>query len=255
MLGKALLVKTGSAFTEQIHSLRKQMSLKAAKETKSKGSFVPQANIEPGTYPARLVQILDLGLQPQRPYMGKDKPPANEIMLTYELVDEFMKDEKGNEIKDKPRWISETLPFYGLYADKAKSTQRYMVLDPKQEFEGDFSQLIGLPCNVTVVNNAVGDKVYDNVATISAMRERDAKNCPELVNPPKVLDLDNPDKEVFEALPEWLRDKIRGNLNFKGSPLEELVGNTPPKEKEVPQKPPVKEEPPFEVDEPSDLPY
>jgi hypothetical protein len=205
------------------------------------GNKVPQANIEPGTYPARLVQILDLGLQAQRPYQGKDKPPAQEIMLTYELVDTFMLDENGKELEDKPRWISETLPFYGLYADKAKSTQRYNALDPQGLYDGDFSKAIGEPVNVTIVNNAVGDKVYDNIATISAMRPRDADKCPELVNPSKLFDLDDPDLEVFNALPEWLRDKIKSNLNFKGSKLEKLVGGAAPKEKAKPAPEPAAE--------------
>lgn len=208
------------------------------------GNRVVQANIEPGTYPARLVQILDLGLQAQRPYQGKDKPPAQEIMLTYELVDEFMKDEAGNEVKDKPRWISETLPFYGLFADKAKSTQRYNALDPNGEYDGDFSKAIGQAVNVTIVNNAVGEKVYDNVATISTMRARDANNCPDLVNPPKLFDLDDPDMDVFNSLPEWLRDKIKGNLNYKGSKLEKLAGNAAaePKAKAKPAAAPAPEE-------------
>lgn len=225
------------------------MALKAAKDVK-KTNYIPQANIEPGTYPARLVQIIDLGLQAQRAFQGKEKPPANEIMLTYELVDEFMKDEAGNDIEDKPRWISETLPFFGLFADKAKSTKRYFALDPNNDHDGDFAKLIGVPCNVTVVNNSVGDKTYDNVAAVTTMRERDAAKCPDLVNPPKVFDVDAPDMEVFNSLPEWVRDKIKGNLNFKGSALEKLVGDAPPpKAKE--EKPAPKKEAP--VDE--DLPY
>lgn len=213
------------------------------------GNRVPQANIEPGTYPARLVQIIDLGLQAQRPYQGKDKPPAQEIMLTYELVDTFMLDEDGKELEDKPRWISETLPFYGLYADKAKSTQRYNALDPNGEYDGDFSKAIGQPVNVTIVNNAVGDKVYDNVATISTMRPRDADKCPELVNPSKLFDLDDPDMEVFNALPEWLRDKIKGNLNFQGSALQAKIGNAPAPAKDKPKKAEKKEEPAAEAED------
>lgn len=209
------------------------MGLNAKKMGGDKKQFAPQANIEPGVYPARLVQIIDLGLQPQKPYQGKEKAPAHEIMLTYELVDEFMKDEQGKDIEDKPRWISETLPFYGLFADKAKSTQRYLALDPKEQFEGDFSKLIDTPCNVTVVNNAVGDKVYDNVGNVGGMRPRDAANCPELKNPAKVFDLEAPDMEVFNKLPKWLQDKIKGNLNFAGSALEKAIGGAPaPKEKE-----------------------
>jgi len=232
------------------------MALNAKKIGNGGGNRTPQANIEPGTYPARLVQIIDLGLQAQRPYQGKDKPPAQEIMLTYELVDTFMVDEKGEELTDKPRWISETLPFYGLYADKAKSTQRYNALDPSGDFDGDFAKAIGQPINVTIVNNAVGDKVYDNIATISAMRPRDADKCPELVNPAKLLDLDAPDLDVFNALPEWLREKIKGNLNYKGSPLEQLLGGGGDRPRSAPAKaakPAKAEEPAAEQDE--DAPY
>lgn len=216
------------------------------------GNKVPQANIEPGTYPARLVQILDLGLQAQRPYQGKDKPPAQEIMLTYELVDTFMLDENGEELADKPRWISETLPFYGLFADKAKSTQRYNAIDPTGEFDGDFTKAIGQPINVTVVNNAVGDKVYDNIATISAMRPRDADKCPELVNPPKLLDLDAPDAEVFNSLPEWLRDKIKSNLNYKGSALEQLLTGGGDRPRSAPNRAAKAKPAPVEVDDADD---
>ncbi len=218
------------------------MGLNAKKVGGGGGNRTPQANIEPGTYPARLVQIIDLGLQAQRPFQGKDKPPAQEIMLTYELVDTFMLDENGKELEDKPRWISETLPFYGLYADKAKSTQRYNALDPSGEFDGDFSKAIGQPINVTIVNNAVGDKVYDNIATISAMRPRDADKCPELVNPSKLFDLDNPDMEVFNALPEWLRDKIKSNLNYKGSPLEQVLNGGGDRPRSAPAKQAPKQE-------------
>ena len=187
---------------------------------------IAQENIEPGVYPARLVQIIDLGLQAQRPFQGKDKPPAQEIMLTYELVDEFMKDENGEPLENKPRWVSETLPFYGLHADKAKSTQRYLALDPKGDYDGDFTKAIESPCNVTIVNNAGKDgKVYDNVAHIAAMRPKDAVACPELVNPSKVFDCDNPDMDVFNKLPEWIQKKIKENLNYEGSALQKLAGS------------------------------
>ena len=189
--------------------------------------FTAQANIEPGVYPGRLVQLIDLGLQAQKPYQGKDKAPVQEIMLTYELVDEFMKDESGEAIADKPRWISESLPFYGLFADKAKSTMRYNAFDPKGEFNGDFSKAIGMPINVAVVNNASGDKIYDNIGNVSPMRPKDAEKCAPLVNGAKVFDLDTPDMEVFNKLPKWIQDKIKGNLNYAGSALEKALGGKP----------------------------
>jgi hypothetical protein len=218
------------------------MSLNLSAVTAKKDSkFPPQKNIVPATYPARFVQIIDFGLQPQKPFAGKDKAPAHEIGLTYELVDEFMKDEDGKDIVDKPRWVSETLPVYGLNADKAKSTMRYLAIDPEQKYNGDFAQLLGAPCLVTIVNNKSGDKIYDNVAAISNMRPRDAANCPELKNPARLFSLDDPDLEVFNSFPKWIQDKIKGNLNYKGSLLEKRLGGAP-KEEQPKEAPPWKEE-------------
>ena len=213
---------------------------------------VEQPNLEPGLYPARLVQIIDLGLQPQRPYMGQPKPPANEIMLTYELVDSFMIDKDGNDVEDKPRWVSETIPLLNIKAEKAKSTQRYMALDPTVADGGDFVKQIGKPVNVNIVNNKGKDgKIYDNVSAIAPMRPRDAERTPELVNPSKVFVLDEPDLEVFNSLPEWLRDKIKENLNYEGSALQKLVGGAPKPERKKGKDADAEADagdPPFDVD-------
>ena len=237
------------------------MSLNASKVPMSGSKErVEQPNLEPGLYPARLVQIIDLGLQPQRPYLGQPKPPANEIQLTYELVDSFMIDKDGKDLEDKPRWVSETIPLLNLKADKAKSTQRYMALDPTVADGGDFVKQIGKPVNVNIVNNRGKDgKVYDNVSAIAPMRPRDAERTPELVNPSKVFVLDEPDLEVFNSLPEWLRDKIKENLNYEGSALQKLVGGAPkPEQKkgkdadaEVQKGDPEADagDPPFDVDD------
>lgn len=228
---------------------------------KESSNRVPQPNIEPGVYPGRVVQVIDLGLQPQRAYAGKEKPPANEVMFTYELVDEFMKDEDGNDVENKPRWLSEQLPWYGTYADKAKSTQRYLALDPNEDLGGDLAKLAGMPCNITVVNNQKGDKTYDNVANIAAMRPKDAANCPELQNPISVFDLDAPDMEVFARFPQWIQDKITSNLNFKGSVLEKALANgegkRPEAAKEEKKAPAAKKnrQPAPEPDDDDDNPY
>lgn len=233
------------------------------KKIPHQGGRTEQPELEAGVYPARVVQILDFGLQPQRAYQGKEKAPAYEISVTYELVDEFMVDEDGNELEDKPRWQSEVFPIYSLEADMAKSTKRYNALDPKGVYEGDFSKLLDTPCNITLVINKKGDKVYTNIANVGAMRPRDAEKCPELKNPPRFFDLDNPDLEVFKSLPKWIQEKISSNLEFKGSKLDLLLEGAPAdEEKEEKPKPARKnrkaveeEDPPFDVDEDEDNPY
>jgi hypothetical protein len=194
--------------------------------------FVIQEAIEAGTYPARVVQVLDLGLQPRKPYKGQEKEPVQEVMITYELLDEFYLDEDGEPLEDKPRWLSETLPLYSLEVELAKSTKRYLALDPDEKFGGDFTLLVDCPCMVTVVQNPDQNgkkddngnlKIYNNVSGVSAMRAKEAARAAELVNPAKVFVLDEPDLVIYKSLPEWLQEKIASNLTFKGSPLQKAL--------------------------------
>lgn len=182
--------------------------------------------VEAGNYPARVAGILELGMQAQRPYKGQEKPPRNEIMITYELVGEFLKDDDGNDMEDKPRHISETMGFFSLSADMAKSTKRYKALDPNGEFKGDFSKLIGTPCTVTVIHNkAMNGNIYANISAVTPPMK--GMTLPDLKNPPRVFDRSNPDMEVWEALPKWIQDKIKEGLDFKGTKLYEVLSGKP----------------------------
>ena len=184
--------------------------------------------LEPGSYPARLVQIVGLGIQPSRPYKGEEKPPRLTIRLTYELLDEFMKDEDGNDLPGKPRWLSEELPFMSLKADLAKSTKRYYALDPEDKADGDWAKLIGAPCILNIINETDkrpgNDMVYEKISNVSTMRPKEATKAPELVNPPLVWDFYEPDVEVFKSFPDWIQEKIKGAVDYPGSALETALG-------------------------------
>lgn len=189
--------------------------------------------IEPGNYLARVVHVVDLGLQPQRPFKGVEKPPIREVLLTYELVNEFLKDEDGEEMPDKPRHISEYFAFHNIQVDRAKSTVRYKSLDPAMKFKGDFTMLVNLPCTVTIVNNQSKtdpSRVYSNVASVTPPMK--GIPVPPLVNSPKVFVLSDPDIETFNELPEWIRNKITSNLEYAGSKLEAKL-TSPSKNKKV----------------------
>lgn len=192
------------------------------------GKLNKQVAMEAGTYPCRVVQIIDLGIQNQRAWEGEAKPPGHEVMFTYEFTDEFCLDEEGKELENKPRWLSETFVLYGPDADLAKSTKRYLALDPEQVHEWDVTKLLSVPGNVTISNRegkgANKGNFYNNVMSVTTMRTRDVNKTPDLVNPPKLFNLDDPDMEVFGSLPNWLQEKIGDNLSFRGSKLEQLMG-------------------------------
>lgn len=201
------------------------MSLNSNKLPVSGGGNIDP--MEPGTYPARTVGIVDLGKQAQHPFQGKDKPPVNMIAVIYEFVDEFLKDEDGEDIIDSPRHLTEMMPWYNLSSEKAKSTARYRALDPNNVHKGDFSKIVDTPCMVTVVHNPnkITGGVYENIGGITPMREKDADKCVPLVKELKVFDLDEPTLEGFESLPAFIQKKIRDGLEYEGSKLWGMLDN------------------------------
>lgn len=197
-----------------------------AKNYKQESKFARPDPLDPGTYPARVTQIISLGLQKQNPYKGEEKPPRHELYLTYELLDEFLKDEDGEDIEDKPRWLSESFTMNSLDSDLAKSTKRYLALDPDLKYDGDWSKLTGAPCMVTLVqaqSKKDKDVIYNNISSVQTMRAKEAAKAPDLKNEPKVFDIDDPDVEVFLSFPTWLQDRIKANLEFGGSVLESAL--------------------------------
>lgn len=205
----------------------------AIRAKKSEGSGTVAPALEPGTYPARLVQIIVLGTQPQRPYQGQPRDPAEDIRFTYELVDEFLQDEDGNDLEDKPRWVSEDIRFSD--SEKSNCTKRYKAFDPENKDDKDWEKQITKPCMVTLnqyQSGKPGEKVTRNgVVSVVAMRAKDAEKCPELVNDPKVFNIYEPDLEILGSLPQWLQDKIRLAPEFSGEknsedPEDEENGNT-----------------------------
>lgn len=206
------------------------MALNAKKIKGNSKKFVEQPNLPIDNYPARVVQVIDLGLQPGGEWAGEKKAPAHMIRVTYELVDAFMIDKDGNEIEDKPRWISEDLKMFSPDADLAKCNKRYKAIDPECVHDYNWGELLGASCTVLNVHKKSKGKTYDNVALVSpyVVSKRNPE-LPELVNEPKMFDLDEPDLDLFQSLPQWIQDKIKGNLEFKGSPLEALLSGDAPK--------------------------
>lgn len=192
------------------------MAMNARKVKNTGGKKAPL--IEAGVYPGRLQGVIDLGLQPQE-YAGESKPPKNELWTTYELSDEFMPGEDGEPDETKPRWFSERFALNNLSSDLATSTKRYYALDPNEEADGDWAELIGRPAMVTII--VKGE--YNNIGGTSVMRPKDAAKLTELVNAPRIFSMDDPDIEVFLSLPPFVQEWIKGGLEFEGSKLDTLI--------------------------------
>lgn len=158
-----------------------------------------------------LVQVIGLGLQPQRPYQGQDKPPTKMVQFTYELYND-VHDFGGDQ---KPLIISETMPFSGN--EKSRLYKRVNGIDPgMRKSSGDLSKLVGEPVMIQIVhtpgsgNNA--GRVFANIGAVTpAMKGMPVP--PSTFNPQFIYDPYNHDEDNFQKLPQFLRDKINQRLD------------------------------------------
>jgi len=208
------------------------------------GNRVHQKLIKRGAHMARIVQVIDIGVQKRKPWKGTEKKPVQMMRVTYEFPKVLMMDEDGKPIKDKPRWLTEKMPLYPLKVENAKSTLRMSVIDPEGELEGDWTQVGNLPVMVTITHSKDGK--YSNIGSVSEMME--GMDVPELQNPVKIFTMDEPDLEAYNSLPEFIQEEITSSLDFNGSALEKLLNGDA---EEVVKEEPEEEE--YEVDD--DVPY
>ena len=202
------------------------------------GDRVVQEALEPKAYPARLVQAISLGLQPQMAYEGKEKKPVQKIHLTYEMSDQFMKDEDGKILEDKPRWLGKSMAFYGVGADKSTIYRHYKGLDFTDELDGDWEKMLGQPCQITITKEPrkKGEGFVNYISDVAPPISVAGYVQPELVNDTALFDLDDPDLEVLDKLPSWLQEEIKDNLEYNGSKLQEMLGEDPTPEPEEKEK-------------------
>lgn len=171
------------------------MSLTLSAQSKS------SETVPAGTFAARCYQIIDLGHQTTS-FEGEVKV-VPQVRITWELS-ELMAD-------GRPFSISrEYTATFGPKGNLRKMLEAWRGRPFTAEELGGFSleNVLGKPCLLGVVHKPSkdGTKVYANVNSVMALPK--GMECPEQVNPSVKFDIQDFDKNVFEKLPEWLRQKI-----------------------------------------------
>jgi len=159
-----------------------------------------------GNHIARLISIIDVGLQDGGQY--KD---AHKLNIVFELCNELMED-------GRPFTISR---FYTLSLNKKASLCQMIEAmagqtipeDKKAEF--DLDVLLGKACMVQVVveKNDKGEE-RAKIKTVGAVPK--GMTVPPPVNKVTSYDSSNPNQEVFDGLSDWMKAKItEGVRNLK----------------------------------------
>jgi len=169
--------------------------------------------IEPGTYAARLVRVVDLGVQQFE--WNKETKRADQINVTFELMDEYLTDDDGNPDLDKPRVISSFLKLY-KGAKKGHNVEYCQALDPTGEYKGHWGKMweARLPC---LVNIEVNENGRNNIASLSPpMKGQEFRECKVDAY---IFDTSAPNREVWEKLPEFLQEQISSRIKPSEDPL------------------------------------
>lgn len=182
---------------------------------KVKGARKALPPVTAGTYMGRIVQIVDVGMQPQEDYQTKEAKDPKEILM---VAVEFPKLRLETDEGDKPRWLSKQFKLIDESNPYYANSSVAKVLDPLLNGSKDFGDLI----NVAVMCN-IGHTSGGNPKIISMSAAPEEIPVPDLENNPAVFDFYSPDIDIFKDLPPWIQRICAGSIDYEGSDLQTLV--------------------------------
>lgn len=185
-------------------------------ETKKR---VDYGRVEDGTYPARVVRIIDFGLQyatdfktgEVKKYDDGNDVIQHKVWIDFELPTETI-DIDGVK---KPRWYGRE---YTMSSHEKAAIQALLkAADPdgKATMKGkNVVGLLGLPVMLTIGSTSTGKaKVAGITRLIKGM------SVDPLANPTLFFDLDEATYKDFELLPEWMQKRIKDGVDFESTGL------------------------------------
>ncbi len=185
-------------------------------ETKKR---VDYGRVEDGTYPARVVRIIDFGLQYATDFKTGDVKKYDDgndviqhkVWIDFELPTETI-DIDGVK---KPRWYGKE---YTVSSHEKAAIQALLkAADPdgKATMKGkNVVGLLGLPVMLTIGSTSTGKaKVAGITRLIKGM------SVDPLANPTLFFDLDEATYKDFELLPEWMQKRIKDGVDFESTGL------------------------------------
>ena len=190
--------------------------------TVSAGSGLRRPLAEEGGHPARLVGVVDLGLQKN---FDPDKDPVHKMDCMFEVQDEFMEDADGNKSEVRAVYTKD-IPYNksGYMNEKSTIFSLYKAINP--EINKSPKELAFAPLTVELKTGKKGD--FTNVASFSKMRAAEVEKLPEAANEFIYFDMENPDLAVWEKLSKGYsmaqQDRIKASIGFKQSKLAKLLG-------------------------------
>lgn len=175
---------------------------------------VKREPIPAGNYPARCYQMIHIGTVTE--FIKGEQKILNKVRIGWELPTEMrVFDESKGE---QPLVISEE--FTLSMAEKANlrkllTAWRGKGFTEEEAKSFDVTKLLGATCFLNIVHKpSKKDQsvVYANIGSISPV-PKGFTVAPQ-INPTFVLDYDNFSWDAFNGLPDFIKDKMKGSIEF-----------------------------------------
>jgi len=165
--------------------------------------------LEPGTYAARCIAIIDLGTQ-KTEWQGKELK-RRQAMLMWEVPSELIETKDG----EKPMTISK---FYTVSLSEKSNLRpdleawRGKPFTPEELLGFDLNNVLNKGCLLSVVHN---EKKKARVASVSKLMK--GMDVPPAAHQPYIFSLDQYDGTVFLALPQGIQKIIAQSDEYKAA--------------------------------------
>ena len=166
-----------------------------------------------GTYVARCYSMIHIGTIEEE-YKG-EKKETNKIRISWELPTEtkVFNEEKG----EQPYTVSKefTLSLHEkANLRKFLESWRGKGFNEEEAKMFDVTKLLGVPCMLSVIHKTSKQgRVYADISSASTLPK--GLTCPKIVNEIFEFSFDPFDRDKFESLPDWLKDKIKTSKEYK----------------------------------------
>jgi hypothetical protein len=171
------------------------------------------------THNAVCIQIIDLGTQPSPQWGDKRK-----CQLAFELVDEQTSEGKSMVVYKQYTFTD---------SDKGSLMKDLKAWGVKVGEDFDMDSLLGRGAMVTTENKETEKGTFANITNVAGVPK--GHKVKKATEPYRSLYLDdNFDQEIFDALPEFLRNKIAGSPEYAQITAPKLKKEKPGKQQAQP---------------------
>ena len=181
--------------------------------------------IDAAVYVARCIGMCHIGTIDDT-YQG-NPVKRNKIRITWETPTELREFKEGDG--EKPYVISNmyTLSLHENSKLKELLESWRGVKFTDEEIKGfDLTKVVGKPCMINIIHTERNGKVYADVKSVTPIAK--GIQCPPQINPSSIWEYGNPDWDLFNSFPNFLKEMISNSDEFKALKKPEATTTASP---------------------------